>query len=137
MLLKSPASSISMPLGGAIAWWGWSLSALCFGYAFFQRVAPSVMVSDLMAEFSVGAAVLGQLSALYFYPYALLQIPIGVLLDRFGPRLLLSASMAIAAAGTVAFALAGSIELAYAGRFLVGTGSAVGFLRPPSPASKG
>jgi MFS family permease len=135
-MLKSPTSSISVPLGGAIAWWVWSLSALSFGYAFFQRVAPSVMVSDLMAEFSVGAAVLGQLSALYFYPYALLQIPIGLLLDRFGPRLLLSGSMAIAAAGTVAFALAGTIELAYAGRFLVGTGSAVGFIGSLTLASK-
>ena len=60
----------------------WSLSALAFGYAFFQRVAPSVMVNDLMAEFAVSGAVLGQLSALYFYPYAAMQLPIGALLDR-------------------------------------------------------
>jgi MFS family permease len=106
----------------------WSLSAVAFGYAFFQRVAPSVMVSDLMETFSVGAAVLGQLSAFYFYPYALLQIPIGVLLDRFGARVLLSGAMALAAIGSIAFGLASSLELAYAGRFLIGVGSAVGFI---------
>jgi MFS family permease len=106
----------------------WSLSAAAFGYAFFQRVAPSVMVSDLMETFAVGAAVLGQLSAFYFYPYALLQIPIGVLLDRFGARVLLSGAMALAAIGSIAFGLASSLELAYAGRFLIGVGSAVGFI---------
>lgn len=130
------SSPVRAPLGGATAWCIWSLSAIAFGYAFFQRVAPSVMVSDLMAEFSVGAAVLGQLSALYFYPYALLQIPIGVLLDRFGARLLLSLSLAIAAAGSTAFALAQSIEVAFAGRFLVGAGSAVGFIGSLALASK-
>jgi MFS family permease len=106
----------------------WSLSAIAFGYAFFQRVAPSVMVSDLMETFAVGAAVLGQLSAFYFYPYALLQVPIGVLLDRFGARVLLSGAMALAAIGSIAFGLASSLELAYAGRFLIGVGSAVAFI---------
>ena len=74
----------------AKAWFIWSLSALAFGYAFFQRVAPSVMVPDLMAEFSIGAAVTGYLSALYFYPYVALQFPLGALLDRFGVRRLLT-----------------------------------------------
>ena len=114
----------------------WSLSAIAFGYAFFQRVAPSVMVSELMETFSVGAAVLGQLSALYFYPYVLLQIPIGVLLDRFGARVLLSGAMGLAAAGTIAFGLAQSLELAYAGRFLIGAGSAVGFISSLALASQ-
>jgi MFS family permease len=95
------------------------------------------MVSDLMEAFSVGAAVLGQLSALYFYPYALLQIPIGVLLDRFGARVLLSGAMAMAALGTIAFGLARSLELAYAGRFLIGAGSAVGFIGSLALASRG
>jgi MFS family permease len=127
-LSSATPSRLASPIGGARAWLIWSLSAIAFSYAFFQRVAPSVMVSDLMETFSVGAAVLGQLSAFYFYPYVLLQIPIGVLLDRFGVRVLLSGAMALAAVGTVAFGLAQSLELAYAGRFLIGVGSAVGFI---------
>ncbi len=113
---------------GARAWFIWSLGALAFGYAFFQRVAPSVMVSDLMAEFSIGAAVTGYLSALYFYPYVVLQFPLGALLDRFGVRGPLAFAIGLAAAGSFLFASAPSIELAYAGRILVGIGSAVGFL---------
>ncbi len=114
--------------GTARALFIWALAALAFGYAFFQRVAPSVMVEDLMRDFGANATVLGQLSALYFYPYALLQPPLGALLDRFGARLMLTIAVALAAAGTLAFALAPTLWLAYVGRFLIGAGSAVGFI---------
>ena len=101
---------------------------MAFGYAFFQRVSPSVMVDELMAEFSIGAAVLGTLSALYFYPYVLLQIPLGVLIDRWGARLLMTLALSVAGAGSVIFAAADSVAFAYLGRLLIGCGSAVGFL---------
>jgi MFS family permease len=127
-LLAHPVSAPPVSASPARAVLVWSLAALAFGYAFFQRVAPSVMVEDLMREFHVSAAVLGQLSALYFYPYALLQPPLGALLDRFGARLMLTLAAALAAAGTLAFAVAADLWLAYVGRFLVGAGSAVGFI---------
>lgn len=122
--------------GGAKAWFIWSLSALAFGYAFFQRVAPSVMVSDLMAEFAIGGAVLGYLSALYFYPYVLLQVPLGALLDRLGARKLLTIAISVAAIGSFLFGSAETIYQAYAGRTLIGIGSAVGFLGSLALAAK-
>ncbi len=128
MTLANAATRTLPPLGGARAWLIWALGATSFGFAFFQRVAPSVMVSDLMREFAVGAAVLGNLSAIYFYAYAGLQIPIGTLLDRWGPRAMLSVSIALAAAGSLLFGTAENIYAAYAGRLLVGIGSAVGFV---------
>ena len=97
---------------GAQAWCIWVLSALAFGYAFFQRVAPSVMVPELMAEFSIGAAVTGYLSSLYLYPYVALQFPLGALLDRFGVRSLLSTAIGLAAAGSFLYAMAQSIAQA-------------------------
>ena len=124
------------PKASARAWLIWSLSALAFGYAFFQRVAPSVMVPELMAEFSIGAAVTGYLSALYFYPYVALQFPLGALLDRFGVRSLLTSAIGLAAIGSLLFAMAQSIEQAYLGRALVGIGSAVGFLSALTLAAK-
>ncbi len=116
------------PLGGPRAWTIWALGATAFGYAFFQRVTPSVMVDDLMRDFSVGAAVLGNLSALYFYAYAGLQLPIGSLIDRWGARRMIAVSLILAATGSVLFGLAPSIYPAYAGRLLIGIGSAVGFV---------
>ena len=100
-------------------WFIWSLAALSFGYAFFHRVAPSVMVSELMGEFAIGGAMLGTLSALYFYPYVLLQIPLGALLEQFGTRLLLGCALLLTAVGTFLFGAANIIELAYFGRVLI------------------
>ena len=112
----------------AYSWLVWALAAISFGYAFFHRVAPSVMVSDLMAEFAIGGAMLGTLSALYFYPYVLLQIPLGALLETVGTRILLTFALGLAAAGSILFGLAVQIELAYLGRILIGVGCSVGFL---------
>lgn len=124
------------PASLALALTIWSLSALAFGYAFFQRVAPSVMIPDLMAEFAVSGAVMGQLSALYFYPYAAMQLPIGALLDRYGARLMLTIALLLAAAGSIIFGSAGSVNTAFAGRFMVGAGSAVGFIASMALAAR-
>ena len=113
---------------GLRAWVIWSLAASAFALAFFLRVSPSVMSDDLMREFAVGAAVLGNLSAIYFYIYAGSQIPIGAMMDRWGPRAMISVSVALAAAGTVLFALADGLTTAYLGRFLIGAGSACAFV---------
>ena len=115
-------------IGGPLAWTIWALGGLSFGYAFFHRVAPSVMVNELMRDFDVGGAALGNLSALYFYAYAGLQLPIGIILDRFGARVTLSVSLLICAIGGLIFATADTILMAYTGRLLVGVGSGVGFL---------
>ena len=78
-------------------WFIWGAGALFFAYAFFHRVAPSVMFDHLMRDFMVSAAVLGNLSACYFYAYAGMQIPAGLILDRWGPRLLLAVAALVCA----------------------------------------
>jgi MFS family permease len=110
-----------------LAFAGWLFCSLFFFYAFVLRVSPSVMVDDLMRDFAVGGAVLGNLSAFYFYSYAGLQIPVGVLIDRLGLRLVAGAC-AVSAAGTVLFALAPDLGTAYAGRTLIGVGAAFSFV---------
>src|SRR5712691_1804608 len=75
----------------------WSLGAAFYFYAFVHRVSPSIMVDELMRDFAAGGGAVGYLSAVYFYAYALMQIPVGVLMDRFGPRRLMSAAAMIAA----------------------------------------
>ena len=68
------------------AWLVWGLGALLYLMGFFQRVAPAVMTDELMRAFSINAAGLGSLSALYFYSYVAMQVPTGILADRWGPR---------------------------------------------------
>ncbi|MBF0326357.1 MAG: MFS transporter [Alphaproteobacteria bacterium] len=109
----------------ALPWAMWALGAGYYCYGFFQRVAPAVMVDQMMAEFQVGAAIAGMLSGLYFYTYAPMQIPIGLLLDRFGPRRMLAVFAAFSCVGSALFASADSVTAAYVGRGLVGVGAAV------------
>jgi nitrate/nitrite transporter NarK len=103
---------------------GWLAGAVFFFYAWVLRVAPSVMVVELMRDFSVGAAVLGHLSAAYFYGYAGMQIPVGILLDRFGPRRLMTVAALVCAGGCVLFATAETQAAATAGRVLIGASAA-------------
>ncbi len=110
----------------AVAAWG--IASLFFLYAFLQRVSPSVMVEDLMRDFAVGAAVLGNLSAFYFYTYAGLQIPVGLLMDRIGPRRLMTAAAVLCALGSFMFAASDSVALASLGRALIGVGAGFSFV---------
>jgi MFS family permease len=112
----------------SLAWSVWGLGALLYLIAFYQRVAPAVFTDRLMAEFAIGGAALGNLSAFYFYAYVAMQIPTGLLADRWGPRRLLVAGTSVATLGTLLFAFAPSYAWAGVGRLLVGASVAVGFV---------
>lgn len=107
-----------------LALFGWATGALFFFYAWIMRVAPSVMIDELMRDFAVGAAAIGNLSAFYFYGYAGMQIPVGLLMDRFGPRRLMTVAAAGCAAGCVMFALAPALWALSLGRFVIGATAA-------------
>lgn len=107
-----------------LALYGWATGALFFFYAWILRVAPSVMIDELMRDFAVGAAAVGNLSAFYFYGYAGMQIPVGLLMDRFGPRRLMTVAALGCAAGCLLFALAPTLWALSLGRFLIGATAA-------------
>ena len=104
------------------------LGTLFFGYAFVQRVSPSVMTVELMRDFAVGGAALGSLSAFYFYAYASIQLPVGMLTDHFGPRKLMSFAAGLCALASLGFALSDSVLTASIGRALIGGTVAFGFV---------
>lgn len=100
----------------------WGLAAFFYLYELMLLVSPSVMVDDLAHAFKTSAEQLGSLAAFYYYAYALMQIPVGLLMDRFGPRILLTVASALCALGSVLFATATTLEGAQLGRFVMGTG---------------
>ena len=106
----------------------WGFGAMFYLLGFFHRVAPAVITAELMRDFGISAASLGNLSALYFYSYVAMQIPTGVLADRWGPRRLLSGGALIAAIGAVMFAMSPDLGWAGVGRFLIGGSVAVAFV---------
>jgi MFS family permease len=111
-----------------MAWAIWGVGAIFFLTGFYLRVAPAVITAELMKEFNLGAAGLGNLSAFYYYAYVAMQIPTGMLADSWGPRRLLTAGAVIAAMGTFIFALANQLFWANLGRALIGGSVAVAFV---------
>ncbi len=109
-------------------WLVWILAVLFLFYEFFLRVYPSIMTRELMKTFQVDALVLGTLSAFYFYSYAPMQLPVGMLMDRYGARKLLTFAALVCGIGCFLFAGANTLFTAEAGRFLMGIGSAFAFV---------
>jgi sugar phosphate permease len=91
----------------------------------FHRVAPAVVAADLMKAFSITAASLGTLAAIYPYVFAVMALVAGSLVETLGPRLTLTSGAAAMAAGTVLFGLAPVFGVAVVGRLLIGLGASV------------
>lgn len=117
-------TEVSSESPGLFAWLVWGLTAIFYFYEFLLQVSPGVMSFDLMRDFHMDATQLGNVSAFYFYAYAPMQIPVGLLLDRFGPRRTLSIAVLFCAIGSMAFGTATHIAVAEFGRLLIGIGSA-------------
>lgn len=117
--MNTTASGRNLALGVVIA---------AYMLSFFHRFAPAGVAEELAAAFQTTAASLGVLAATYFYVYALVQIPTGILVDTVGPRRTLIGGGLLAAAGSLMFGLAPDLVTAMVGRTLTGLGVAVVFV---------
>jgi len=108
--------------------WIWGLAALFYMYQFVLRVAPSVLVEDLMVSFQTNASQIGSLSAIAMYFYSIFQIPSGILSDHLGVRKVVLGSLILCILGTLIFASSSEIEVAKLGRLILGIGSSAAFL---------
>jgi MFS family permease len=111
-----------------ISWLICGLGALYYAYEYLLRITPSVMEHALRGHFDLSATGFGVLSACYSYAYVPMQLPVGLLMDRYGPRRLLFLACAICVVGTWMFANTTLLSVAGIGRFLVGFGSAFAFV---------
>lgn len=109
-------------------WIMWGLAVFFYVYEFFIRVMPSVASDQIMDTFSISPAWYGVLSAAYMYAYAPMQLPVGILVDRLGPRKLLIYAALLCGLGSILLGVSGIYSLAVFGRFLTGAGSAFGFV---------
>ena len=101
---------------------------LAYVMVFFHRLCPAVIALDMQESFQVGGTLLGVLGSAYFYPYALMQIPTGLLADSWGPRKTVSSFLLLAAVGALLMGFAPNLGLAVAGRVLVGVGVSTVFV---------
>jgi predicted MFS family arabinose efflux permease len=102
--------------------------ALGYFLSYLFRAVNAVVGPDLAAELGLTAAELGLLTSAYLLAFALFQLPLGVLLDRFGPRRVQAALLACAAAGSLLFAIGQGIATLTLARALIGLGFAGGLM---------
>ncbi len=106
-----------------------ALGALFYCYEFFLRIAPSVVTSEIRALFQIDATTFGYLMAFYYWAYTPMQLPVGLLMDRYGPRKLLSMASFVCGIGVLFYMNPNhQLSLAQLGRFLIGFGSAFAFV---------
>jgi predicted MFS family arabinose efflux permease len=96
--------------------------------SFFYRNVNAVISRDLAREFDLAASDLGFLTSMYLLAFAAFQLPLGVLLDRYGPRRVVAALLCVAAAGAATFALAQDFVMLSVGRALIGLGVSGGLM---------
>ncbi len=111
-----------------LKWAIWFLAAGFYFYEFILRVSPSVIVPELMESFAITASSVGVLSAFYLYAYAPMQLPVGMIMDQFGVKKVLSIASIVCGLGAILFAIAPKFYVAAAGRLLIGAGSSFAFI---------
>lgn len=111
-----------------LAWFIWGIGAFFFFAEYFVRISPSVATQQLMSSFHVNAFALGGLSASFYYAYISMQIPVGLLVDHFGPKRVMFCATLICALGSALFAMATDIYIADISRFMIGFAAAFAFV---------
>ncbi len=103
---------------------------LAFGYllVYFHRLCPAVVALDMQRDLQTSGALLGFLAAAYFYPYALMQLPSGLLSDSWGPRKTITVFFTLAGIASIFLGLVGSLAYAILARIMVGLGVAMLFV---------
>jgi len=112
----------------SVRWAIFAVLGLAYFFVYFHRLSLSVVADDLARDFQTTAGVLGLLGSVYFYCYAAMQFPAGLLSDSVGPRKTVTFSLLLAAAGSFLFGIAPSLAPAFAGRVMVGLGVSMVFI---------
>ncbi len=105
----------------------WVVITLCAFFLFYKYILqtyPGLITHDLQREFKLGGAGLGNLAATAFYSYSIMQVFVGVLIDRFGTRALASLALLISSVGLIGFSYAHTLDIAIITRLLMGLGIA-------------
>jgi predicted MFS family arabinose efflux permease len=109
------------------AYLAWATVATAYAIAFLQRVSPQSVSLSFMQDFGTDAAGVAMLASSYFWGYTLMQIPAGLLVDRYGVKRVVLFSMAASSLGSAAFALAPNLMDVFAARLIVACGDALVF----------
>jgi predicted MFS family arabinose efflux permease len=106
----------------------WLIASIFYAYQYVLRVMPSVMLEDITRQFGMSASMLGQFSGVYYVGYSLAHIPLGIALDKYGPRKVVSICAALSAIGALPIVFAEHCAYPIIGRAITGIGSSAAIL---------
>lgn len=111
-----------------IAWAAWLIASIFYAYQYVIRVMPNIMLSDIMLQFGIDEAAFGQFSGVYYIGYSIMHMPLGLMLDRFGPRKIMTGCILLTLVGLLPLLFASNWIYPVAGRFLIGLSSSAAIL---------
>lgn len=119
---------IIMSTSRVFAWFVWIVVSIFYAYQYVLRVMPSIMMGDITTQFNIDAGVFGQFSGIYYLGYSLMHLPIGIMLDRFGPRKVMTGCILLTVIGLLPILFAEHWIYPLIGRALIGIGSSAAIL---------
>jgi sugar phosphate permease len=119
--------NVVQPIGRR-AWLVWGVGVVAYTVGVLQRTSLGVAGLDVVARFHVSAGILATFAVIQLLVYAAMQVPVGILVDRFGARVMVVGGAALMALGQLSLALAHSVGAALVARVLVGAGDAMTFI---------
>ncbi|KTD69104.1 major facilitator superfamily (MFS) transporter [Legionella steelei] len=117
-----------MSTSRVVAWFVWIIASIFYAYQYVLRVMPNIMMDDITSQFHIDATVFGQFSGVYYLGYSLMHLPIGIMLDRFGPRKVMTICILLPVIGLLPLIFADHWGYPLVGRALIGIGSSAAIL---------
>ncbi len=117
-----------MTISRKMAWIMWMTASIFYAYQFVIRVMPNIMIEDIMQQYGLDAAVFGQFSGVYYLGYVLMHLPIGIMLDRYGPRNVMTGCILLTVVGMLPIVVSDNWIYPIIGRFFIGVGSSAAIL---------
>lgn len=111
-----------------VAWTIWIIVSIFYAYQYILRVMPNILLDDIMQQFHIDAAAFGQFSGVYYIGYSLMHLPIGIMLDRYGPKKVISACILLTVVGLLPLIFSTHWIYPIFGRILLGMGSSAAIL---------
>lgn len=108
-------------------WVVWFIAALFFFVMYVSRVAPGVIINDIMRDWHIKATLVGSVAGFFYYAYILMQVPVGLILDKGNPVRVLIMSLFLCVIGNILFTTTDHVFVGQASRVLIGIGSAFAF----------